>query len=166
MVTDEELAELYYRTTLELADAEGAVWDITPSDSPGMSPAVVLAPFSHAFILTAENPESAGDYTPEQNAAATNALAADIAARGIPYRPCPGYGFDVDHVEHGFALLATDDTASEVREIALELAHSYRQNAIFHLSDAGLGIIGALRSEMSAVRPVRLSRAEGRRASG
>ena len=164
-MTDEELAELYYRTTLELADAEGVVWGITPTEGPGMSPVHVLVPFSHAFILTAENPESAGAYTPEQNAKATKALRADIAARGIPHRPCPGYGFDVAHVEHGFALLATDDTSSEVRAIALELAHSYRQNAIFHLSAAGLGIIGALRSEMSAVRPVRLSRAEGRPAS-
>ena len=88
-MTDEELGELYYRTTLELTDQHGTLWAITPTDSVNHSPSAVLAPFTEAFILTAENPESSGENTPEDNARATAALASDIDTRGIPHRPCP-----------------------------------------------------------------------------
>ena len=156
---DSELAELYYRTTLELADSAGQIWRITPTDTELMSPLEVLAPYTDAFILTAENPESSGENTAADNALATRALHADLAQSGLIFRECPGFGFDVDHVEHGFALFADEDSRESVRAKALELATTYRQNAIFHLHRGGLGIIGALRPQMAATRTVRLERA-------
>jgi len=158
-VDDSELAELYYRTTLELADSAGQIWRITPTDTEPMSPAEVLAPYTDAFILTAENPESSGENTAADNARATRALQADLESSGLVFRDCPGFGFDVDHVEHGFALFADEESRESVRAKALELATTYRQNAIFHLHRDGLGIIGALRPEMAATRTVSLQRA-------
>ena len=156
---DSQLAELYYRTTLELADSAGQIWRITPTEAEPTSPAEVLAPYTEAFILTAENPESSGDNTAADNARATRALQADLESSGLVFRECPGFGFDVDHVEHGFALLADEDSRESVRSKALELATIYRQNAIFHLHRGGLGIVGALRPEMAATRTVSLQRA-------
>ena len=156
---ESQLAELYYRTTLELADSAGQIWRITPTDTGAMSPAKVLAPHTDAFILTAENPESSGENTAADNARATRALQADLESSGLVFRDCPGFGFDVDHVEHGFALLADEDSRESVRSKALELANTYRQNAIFHLHRGGLGIIGALRPQMAATKTVGLQRA-------
>ena len=153
------MAELYYRTTLELADSAGQIWRITPTNTEPMSPAGVLDPYTDAFILTAENPESSGENTAADNARATRALQADLESSGLVFRDCPGFGFDVDHVEHGFALLADEDSCESVRSMALELATTYRQNAIFHLHRGGLGIIGALRAQMAATRTVSLERA-------
>lgn len=156
---DSQLAELYYRTTLELADSAGQIWRITPTDTEPMMPAGVLAPYTDAFILTAENPESSGENTAADNARATRALQADLESSGLVFRDCPGFGFDVDHVEHGFALLADEGSRESVRSMALELATTYRQNAIFHLHRGGLSIIGALRPQMAATRTVSLQRA-------
>jgi len=155
-VDDSQLAELYYRTTLELADSAGQIWRITPTDAEPMSPAQVLAPYTDAFILTAENPESSGENTAADNARATRALQADLESSGLVFRECPGFGFDVDHVEHGFALLADEDSRESVRSTALELATTYRQNAIFQLHAGGLGIIGALRAHMAGIRNVEI----------
>ena len=157
-MTDNELTELYFRTTLELADSRGVVWTITPAITDEDDASVILAPYTHALILTAENPESSGEYTSEDNSAATAALAHELAHSDLVYRECPGFGFDSDHVEHGFALLARADDRERITQHALELARSYRQNAVFHLSATGLGIIGALRPRMSATRPVRIAR--------
>ena len=156
---DRELAELYFRTTLELEDSSGVTWRITPTDSSPDSPDSLLAPYSDAFILTAENPESLDENSASENDRATAALRDELDRRGIDYRDCPGYGFDVDHVEKGFALLASPSNREDTLETALGLARKYRQNAIFQLSATGLGIIGALRSEMTALRPVSITTA-------
>ena len=71
---DAVLAELYYRTTLELADGGGTVWKITPTDTEPDSPEALLSPYTDAFILTAENPESSGVNTADDNAQATSSL--------------------------------------------------------------------------------------------
>lgn len=155
-MNDDQLAELYFRTTLELADTSGALWRITPDPNTQDDPSGVLAPYCHAFILTAENPESLGEYSAEQNARATVELGQQLAGLGIDYRECPGFGFDTDHVEHGFALLGDSTTSDRIRDLALNLARSYRQNAIFHLNTNGLAIIGALRPTMAGTRSVRI----------
>jgi hypothetical protein len=153
---DAALAELYYRTTLELADSEGTVWKITPTDTAPDNPDTVLSPYTDAFILTAENPESSGLNTPEDNQKATASLQSELDTLGVVYRDCPGYGFDVDHVEQGFALLADQTNRDQIRKIALNLATRYRQNAIFHLHAGGLSIIGALRAHMTGIRNVEI----------
>ena len=156
---DAALADVYYRTTLELADDHGTIWQITPASTDGDDPGVILGGFSDAYILTAENPESSGEYSSEENAAATAALAHELNESGVTYRPCPGYGFDVDHVEHGFAILATAEQSGTLRDFTLELARRYRQNAIFHLHGGGLGIVGALRPGLNALRAVEIRQA-------
>ena len=156
---DAVLAELYYRTTLELADGGGTVWKITPTDTEPDNPETLLFPYADAFILTAENPESSGLNTADDNAQATSSLQSEVETLGVVYRDCPGYGFDVDHVEQGFALLADHTNRDQIRKIALDLATRYRQNAIFHLHAGGLSIIGALRARMTGDRPVRVDRA-------
>ena len=156
---DATLSELYYRTTLELADSEGTVWKITPTDTEPDSPEALLSPYTDAFILTAENPESSGLNTADDNAQATSSLQSELETLGVVYRDCPGYGFDVDHVEQGFALLADQTTQDQIRKIALDLATRYRQNAIFHLHAGGLSIIGARRAQVTGDRPVRVDRA-------
>lgn len=160
-MSDDELIELYFRTTLELRDDEGRTWRISPVSHPDQAsdPVVVLAPFSDAFILTAENPESSGEYSAEQNRDATAELESLLANAPVTFRECPGFAWDSDHVEPGFALLAREEQAAERQELALELARKFRQNAIFHLSTDGLGIIGALRPEMRGLRPVVCERA-------
>lgn len=158
---DDELIELYFRTTLELRDDEGRTWRISPVSSAEQAtdPLVVLSPFTDAFILTAENPESSGEYSAEQNRAATAELGSLLADSPVTFRECPGFAWDSDHVEPGFAVLARDEQAAERQELTLELARRFRQNAIFHLSADGLGIIGALRPEMRGIRPVVCERA-------
>ncbi len=158
---DEELIELYFRTTLELRDDEGRTWRISPVSSPekASDPLVVLAPFTDAFILTAENPESLGEFGVHENAVATAELASLLADSPVTFRDCPGFAWDSDHVEPGFAVLAREEQAAERQELTLELARRFRQNAIFHLSADGLGIIGALRPEMRGLRPVVCERA-------
>ena len=158
---DEELLELYFRTTLELRDDEGRTWRISPVSGAERhsDPLEVLSPFTDAFILTAENPESSGEYSAEQNAAATAELRAILADSPVTFRDCPGFGWDGDHVEPGFAILARDEQAAERQEFALELARRFQQNAIFHLSADGLAIMGALRSDMRGLRTVICERA-------
>jgi hypothetical protein len=153
---DEDLVELYFRTTLELRDDEGRTWRISPvsGNERHSDPLDVLSPFIDAFILTAENPESTGDYSAEQNAAATAELRSILTDSPVTFRDCPGYAWDGDHVEPGFAILARDEQAAERQELALHLARQFQQNAIFHLSADGLAIMGALRSEMRGLRKV------------
>ncbi len=153
---DEDLVELYFRTTLELRDDEGRTWRISPvsGNERHSDPLDVLSPFTDAFILTAENPESTGDYSAEQNAAATAELRSILTDSPVTFRDCPGYAWDGDHVEPGFAILARDEQAAERQELALHLARQFQQNAIFHLSADGLAIMGALRSEMRGLRTV------------
>jgi hypothetical protein len=158
---DEELVELYFRTTLELRDDEGRTWRISPvaHSERHSDPLDVLSPFTDAFILTAENPESSGENTADQNAAATAELRSILADSPVTFRECPGFAWDGDHVEPGFAILAREEQARERQELALELARKFRQNAIFHLSVDGLAIIGALRSDMRGLRKVICERA-------
>ena len=153
---DEDLVELYFRTTLELRDDEGRTWRISPvsGNERHSDPLDVLSPFTDAFILTAENPESTGDYSAEQNAAATAELRSILTDSPVTFRDCPGYAWDGDDVEPGFAILARDEQAAERQELALHLARQFQQNAIFHLSADGLAIMGALRSEMRGLRTV------------
>lgn len=160
-MSDDELIELYFRTTLELRDDEGRTWRISPVSSAEQAtdPLAVLSPFTDAFILTAENPESSGENSVEQNRAATAELGSLLADSPVTFRECPGFAWDSDHVEPGFAVLARDEQAAERQELTLELARRFRQNAIFHLSADGLGIIGALRPEMRGIRPVVCERA-------
>ena len=94
--------------------------------------------------------------TTADKARANRVLEADLESSGLVFRESPGFGFDVDHVEHGFALLADEDSRESVRSKALELATTYRQNAIFHLHAGGLGIIGALRAHMAGIRKVEI----------
>jgi hypothetical protein len=122
-------------------------------------PLEVLSPFSDAFILTAENPESTDKYSAEQNATATAELRSILADSPVTFRDCPGYAWDADHVEPGFAILARDEQAPERQELALNLARRFHQNAIFHLSADGLAIMGALRSDMRGLRKVICERA-------
>lgn len=157
---DRELAALYFRTTLELRDDEGYAWRISPTESAEAirDPLAVLSPFTDAFILTAENPESSGQASAEENAEATRELAHLLDESGRPHRDCPGFAWDEDHIEPGFALLASPSTRDHTREFALKLAAEFRQNAIFHLDQSGLGIIGALRAGMTGHRPVHCER--------
>lgn len=156
----DELVTLYFRTTLRLTHASGENFEIRPLENQAASsadPKVVLAPYQHAFILTAENPESLGELSPEQNAEATAALRRILVASGHPFRDCPGYALDSDHVEPGFAILAHQNEAAEIQGFAIGLAESFRQNAIFHLDRRGLEIIGALREDLDALRPVSIN---------
>lgn len=155
---DAVLAELYYRTTLELADGGGTVWKITPTDTEPDSPEALLSPYTDAFILTAENPESSGLNTADDNAQATSSLQSELETLGVVYRDCPGYGFGVDHVEQGFALLADQTTQEQIRKIALDLATRHRQHAIFYLHDGGLSITGALSAHVTGIRTVEIRR--------
>lgn len=153
---DLALADLYFRTTLELRDDEGRAWRISPTDTAGSAtdPLVVLSPFTDAFILTAENPESSGAASAQENARATAELAHLLSESSVTYRECPGFAWDADHVEPGFAILAGPSRRDELEAFALELALRFRQNAIFHLDQSGLGIIGALRTELTGHTPV------------
>lgn len=153
---DRELAELYFRTTLELRDDEGRAWRISPTHSAESTsdPLVVLSPFTDAYILTAENPESSGTASAHDNARATSELAHLLSESSMTYRECPGFAWDADHVEPGFAILASPSRRDEVEAFALELALRFRQNAIFHLDQSGLGIVGALRPELTGHSPV------------
>ena len=154
-----ELVELYFRTTLEIADSHGTIYRIRPREltqADGDSPQVILDPYQHAFILTAENPESLGLYSAAQNEQATRQLRTILLASRHPFVDCPGYGWDVDHVEPGFAVLATEQQEPEIRRYVIELAEAFRQNAIFHLDYEGLEIIGALR-ELSGRRRVSIT---------
>ena len=155
-VNDHELAELYFRTTLELRDDEGRAWRISPSDSAdgASDPLVVLSPFTDAYILTAENPESSGRASAQDNARATAELAHLLNESSVTYRECPGFAWDADHVEPGFAILASPSRSDELEAFALELALRFNQNAIFHLDQSGLGIIGARRPELFGHTPV------------
>jgi len=156
-MNDSALEELYFATALELADAKGKTWRITPTAFDGDDASSILAPHTEAFILTAENPESSGEFTPEENAAATASLAHELDHSGLIARACPGYALDSDHVEPGFAVMAAADNSDLMREFTVDLARSYRQNAIFHLTQKGLGIIGVLRPELQAFRTVRIT---------
>ena len=153
---DRELAELYFRTTLELRDDEGRAWRISPTHNAGSAsdPLVVLSPFTDAYILTAENPESSGTASAQDNARATAELAHLLSESSVTFRECPGFAWDADHVEPGFAILASPTRRDEVEAFALELATRFRQNAIFHLDQSGLGITGALRPELTGHSPV------------
>jgi hypothetical protein len=151
------LEELYFATVLELADHRGHYWRITPTLLEGDDASRVLSPHSEAFILTAENPESAGQFSPEENAAATASLAHELDHASVVVRACPGYSLESDHVEPGFALLANPDDAPALRDYTMSLARSYRQNAIFHLTSRGLGLIGVLRPELQGFREVQIT---------
>lgn len=157
---DASLTELYFRTVLELRDDSGQLFRITPiePDASGSDGSVVLSPFSDAYILTAENPESSGTQSAEENAQATRALGQMLDDLPVVFRDCPGYAFDSDHVEPGFAVLAHDYESDSIKELVLGLASRFRQNAIFHLSPAGLSIIGAVRDQMTGFRPVVIER--------
>lgn len=156
-----ELEELYFRTTLELRDDSGVLFRITPTEHSNDSTKVadVLSPFTEAFILTAENPESSGEYSDQENARATAELGDLLASSTLTYRECPGFAWDSDHVEPGFAVLGRAEEASELLRVTLELATRFRQNAIFRLSEAGLSLVGALRPDLSGIRPVIVERA-------
>ncbi len=156
-MNDKALEELYFATVLELADGKGHTWRITPTAFDGDDVSDVLAPHSEAFILTAENPESSGEFTPEENAAATASLTHELEHSAVTVRACPGYALDSDHVEPGFAVMADAHNSVAMREFTVTLARSYRQNAIFHLTPQGLGIIGVLRPELQAFRKVRIT---------
>ena len=156
-VNADDLVTLYFRTTLVLANSSGTPFHIQPvdeSDSPSADPTPLLSPYRQAFILTAENPESLGHYTANQNAEATASLRRLLSGSGYSYRDCPGYAWDSDHVEPGFAVLASDQRASEVQGFTIGLAEKFRQNAIFRLDANGLGILGALRQDLGGTRPV------------
>lgn len=150
---------LYFQTTLVLEDPSGTPFHIRPlgPEAASADPSGLLSPYQHAFILTAENPESLGDYTPAQNAEATAQLRRLLESSGHPFRECPGLAWDSEHVEAGFAILATDDNAAEMHGYAIDLAKGFRQNAIFHLEARGLEILGALRDDLAAIRPVIIS---------
>lgn len=154
---DNALEELYFSTVLELADARANTWRITPTAFDGDDPSAILAPYSDAYILTAENPESSSEFTAEENAAATASLAHELSHSSAVVKPCPGFALDSDHVEPGFAVLARPETSTAMRELTVDLARSYRQNAIFHLSHKGLSLIGVLRPELQAYRRVRIT---------
>lgn len=154
------LVELYFRTTLELRDDSGQLYRITPVE-PGQTGSAVeafLEPFSDAFILTAENPESSGTFSVAENEAATAELRAILSDSPVVFRQCPGYAFDSDHVEPGFAVLARQSQRDELLEFTLSLARRFRQNAIFQLNSHGLAIVGALRDDLTGVRPVVIER--------
>lgn len=155
-MSDEELIELYFRTTLELLDDDGQLWRISPTDDPTLAsdPLEILAPFSDAYILTAENPESSGEFGPNDNAQVTTRLRSLLAESPVTFRDCPGFAWDSDHVEPGFAVFADGSRGEEILDFTREIARSFRQNAIFHLSTDGLGIIGILRPGLRGLRPV------------
>jgi hypothetical protein len=155
---DNALEELYFATVLELADEKGNTWRITPTALDGDDASRILAPHTDAYILTAENPESSGEFTAEENAAATASLAHELDHSVATVRACPGHALDSDHVEPGFAVMAHAENSVAMRQLTIDLARSYRQNAIFHLSQKGLGIIGVLRPELQAFRAVRITR--------
>lgn len=159
-VDDASLEELYFRTTLELRDDSGQLYRITPTrlDEHPSDSDVVLRPFSDAFILTAENPESLGEFSAEENAAATKLLHQRLLESSAVFRDCPGYAFDSDHVEPGFAVLSHSHEAKELQQWVVALAKEFRQNAIFHLGHNGLSLIGALRPQLHGTRPVFVER--------
>lgn len=156
---DERLAEVYFQTTLELRDSSGQLYLIRPTTGHGGDPRRLLSPYTDAFILTAENPLSLDEFSESENREATEALRDDLNKAGVVFQDCPGRAIGSDHVEAGFALLATDRDRDQLLLDTLDLARSYRQNAIFHLNKRGLHIIGAVRHQMSGHRPVRIERA-------
>ena len=159
-VDDASLEELYFRTTLELRDDSGQLYRITPTqlDDQPSDADVVLRPFSDAFILTAENPESLGEFSAQQNAEATELLHQRLLESSAVFRDCPGYAFDSDHVEPGFAVLSHSYEANELQQWVVGLAKEFRQNAIFHLGRDGLSLIGVLRPDLRGTRPVLVER--------
>lgn len=88
------------------------------------------------FIITAHNPDGV-NATPASNRAADESLATLLEDRNLPHFPVVGGSEDFSHAEPGYGIECG-------REEALELAHRFRQQAIFEVGDGQVTLISAL----------------------
>lgn len=148
----DELLNAYLKTEIVFRGIDGIDWGTVAVDVPG-SMVRTRGAFellgldcNSAFIITAWNPLGL-ELSQSQNELLQSSLETDLIANGVEFVPVvgqkPGGGWKED------SFLVPNRSPWEIRQIILELADKFAQNAIFELTFSTMRVIGVRRPNMS-----------------
>ena len=108
---------------LQAADAASGEWNF---------------PVDEFFVMTAANPWSSDQFTPQMNSALNAGLRRGLERAGAFLFDAVGHDPASPWVEPGFAVMGLEE------ESVLEFARQYGQNAVYRMSPGAFTCVGAL----------------------
>lgn len=95
-------------------------------------------PVDEFFVMTAANPWSSDQFTPQMNSALNAGLRRGLERAGAFLFDAVGHDPTSPWVEPGFAVMGLEE------ESVLEFARQYGQNAVYRMSPGAFTCVGAL----------------------
>ena len=108
---------------LQAADAASGAWNF---------------PVDEFFVMTAANPWSSDQFTPQMNSALNAGLRRGLERAGAFLFDAVGHDPASTWIEPGFAVMGLQE------ESVLEFARQYGQNAVYRMSPGAFTCVGAL----------------------
>ncbi len=117
-------------------------------------PALLGNEVAQVWVITAENPKSAGSSTREENDHRNDELRSALERHGLMWHAARGQSPDGQHGEESFFLPSLHTENQTTLEMLVKrLARQFEQNAIFRFIDFEQILVGVLDPYFSGVRP-------------
>ncbi len=127
--------KFYMETHVRITDDHNRTYLLQASDTPVGQ---WIFPAEEIFVMTAANPWSSDQFTPQMNSALNAGLRQGLERAGAFFFEAVGHDPASTWIEPGFAVMGLAE------EVVLDFAQQYGQNAVYRMSPGAFTCVGAL----------------------